>query len=484
LPGLRSLFTPTSPFGFLIPTCFWNPGLSWPWAWRNRVYSKYGLQTISAVSFLHGAPAIYTISLDVAKEFVALKGQVTKDIETGAVLGFYGKNLFTESGSEWSRHRRIMNPAFNPETYALVWDEAAILYQEMMKAERWTDQNDIMVSAVNRITSRFALIIIGRCGFGERMSWTTEAPESGMSFGEALSIVSATSLARLVIPRWMYRLPIRRLHEIETAFTSLDAHMKALIATRRQELEEKGQNGSEHRDVFRLMLRANHGQGTLSMTDNELAGNTYLMVLSGHETTARTLDATIGFLALYEEIQEEVYNEIRDVVSHDGKLAMAFQRRPRLIKIQSCFLEASRLFPAGSAIHRDIAETVVLKTDEEDGHGGQIILEPGTKFNVDLVGLHYNPKYFPEPEEFRPSRWYGVAENDMTTFSLGPRTCIGRKFAVTEGVAFLSNLLRDWRLQVVLNPGETKTQWRARVMKSSGQLILGVGNVPVRLTRR
>ncbi|KAF8180228.1 hypothetical protein K438DRAFT_1768466 [Mycena galopus ATCC 62051] len=96
----------------------------------------------------------------------------------------------------------------------------------------------------------------------------------------------------------------------------------------------------------------------------------------------------------------------------------------------------------------------------------------------------YNPKYFPEPEEFRRSRWYGVAENDMTTFSLGPRTCIGRKFAITEGVAFLNNLLRDRRLQIVLNPGETKTQWRARVMKSSGQLILGVGNVPVHLTRR
>ncbi|KAF7362745.1 Cytochrome P450 [Mycena venus] len=283
-----------------------------------------------------------------------------------------------------------------------------------MNTEGWMDQNNMMTPAINRITSRFTLTIIGRCGFGERMSWATAAPESGMSFGEALSIVSATSLARLVIPRWMYRLPIHRLREIETTFTSLDAHMKALIATRRQELEEKEQNGSEQKDVFRLMLRANQGQGTLSMTDDEIAGNTYLMALSGH------------------------------------------------------------------------AETVVLKTDEEDGHGGQIILEPGIKFNVDLVGLHYNPKYFPEPEEFRPSRWYGAAENDMTTFSLGPHfhVGIGRKFVVTEGVAFLSNLLRDWRLQIVLNPGETKTQWRARVMKISGQLIVGVRNLPVRLTRR
>ncbi|KAJ7808164.1 cytochrome P450 [Mycena olivaceomarginata] len=254
-----------------------------------------------------------------------------------------------------------------------------------------------------------------------------------------------------------------RLPDMETAFTSLDAQIKILIAARREELEGKDHNDSERKDVFRLMLRASQGQGTLSMTDDELAGNTYLMLMAGH--------------ALYEDIQEEVYHEIRDIVLDHGKLRRS--REPQA---------------AASSINREVVESVVLKTDEEDGHGGQIILEPGTMFAVDLIGLHpdYNPKYFPEPEEFRPSRWYGTADNDMTMFSLGPQTSrrvhlgIGRRFAVTEGVAFLSlsNLVRDWRLQIVLNPGETKTQWRARVMKASGGLTLGVGTFPVRLTRR
>ncbi|KAF8174999.1 cytochrome P450 [Mycena galopus ATCC 62051] len=150
-------------------------------------------------------------------------------------------------------------------------------------------------------------------------------------------------------------------------------------------------------------------------------------------------------------------------MSDDGKIH--FKDLPRLVKVQSCFLEASRLFPAASSVGRVITETLVVKTDQEDGHGGQIVLEPGTTFFIDLIGLHYNSKYFPDPEEFRPSRWYGAAESDMTTFSLGPRTCIGRKFALTEAMAFLSNLLRDWKLQVKLDPGETKAQWRARVMK-------------------
>jgi hypothetical protein len=42
---------------------------------------------------------------------------------------------------------------------------------------------------------------------------------------------------------------------------------------------------------------------------------------------------------------------------------------------------------AGFTMYRETTETVVLKTDEEDGHGGQIILEPGTRLAVDVVGL-------------------------------------------------------------------------------------------------
>ncbi|KAJ7915447.1 cytochrome P450 [Mycena leptocephala] len=487
LPGLRSLFSPASPLGVLIPTSFWNPGLMWAWDRRNQVYPKYGLQTISALGLLNGHPAFYTISLDVARQVLSTKGQFEKAPETTDVLGFWGRNLFTENGSEWRRHRRIMNPAFNPGTYALVWDEAAKLYQAMTSAEGWVNQNEIVLPATHDITSKFTLIIIGRCGFGEPMPWDNAARSPGTAFSQALRTVSGASIARSVIPRWMYMLPIKRLHEIETAFNTLDAHIQDLIVTRRVELKEREQTNCERRDVFRLMIRANEGEGILAMKDEELIGNTFLLLLAGHETTAKTLDATIGFLALYEDIQEELHKEIMFVTGADGKVN--FKDLPLLILTNACFLEAARLFrkyPPATLITRDTTETVVLKTDEEDGHGGHIILEPGTRVIIDVVGLQCNPKLFPNPNEFRPSRWCGTLANELVAFSLGPRACIGRSFALTEGVAFLANLLRDWRLHAVIDPGETREQWRARVMQPSRSLdlTLGVGNFPVRLTRR
>ncbi|KAJ7030519.1 cytochrome P450 [Mycena alexandri] len=484
---------------------------------------------MSVLGYLSSQPAVYTISMDVAKQVLALslKSQLEKTEDSTSFIRFWGRNLFTENGTEWSRHRRIMNPAFSPETYALVWDEATSMYREMVDAEGWAAKDEVTIPAMNPFSSKFTLIIISRCGFGQPMPWKIAPNENGiqMTLSEAIGIVSRSTIARLVTPRWVYRLPIRRLRNIETAWKRVDAELKHLVASPRAEMASaKERTASERKDVFRLMIRASNGEGTLSMSDEELAGNMYLLLMAGHESTARTLDAVIGFLVLYEDIQEEVYNEIRSAISEDGKLVRASTRghrvtfastfaeaphnsisrssprlrlvssRPRVFSVsrflprpcaQLCLMIAMRLEAAAPSMSRDTQHTVVLQTDAEDGHGRQLVLEPGVRVAVDLVGLYYNPRQFPDPEEFRPARWYGVSDNDMTVFSFGPRACIGRRFAVTEGVAYLAHLLLDWKVTVVLkHPGETKAQWRARVMRVDDGLTLGVGSVPVRLTRR
>ena len=67
---------------------------------------------------------------------------------------------------------------------------------------------------------------------------------------------------------------------------------------------------------------------------------------------------------------------------------------------------------------------------------------------------------------------------------LGPRACIGRKFATTESVCFLTLLLRDFKVEPLLRVGETREQWGDRVFEAKIALTLGVVDVPVRFVRR
>ena len=100
--------------------------------------------------------------------------------------------------------------------------------------------------------------------------------------------------------------------------------------------------------------------------------------------------------------------------------------------------------------------------------------------------LERNPRYFPEPEEYKPSRWYGLSSDSelFSAFSIGARACIGRKFATVEAVALLAVLLRDWKVELLLKEGETNEAWRYRVLDAKFAMTLGVKDVPLKFSRR
>ena len=109
----------------------------------------------------------------------------------------------------------------------------------------------------------------------------------------------------------------------------------------------------------------------------------------------------------------------------------------------------------------------------------------------------YDSAIFPDPERYDPTRWslgnnnntaqskLASGEDQLYPFSLGGRTCIGRKFATVEAVAFLTHMLRDWNVEVVRREGETVQGWKDRVFDPQMSMSLNfAGDVPLKLTRR
>jgi len=132
-------------------------------------------------------------------------------------------------------------------------------------------------------------------------------------------------------------------------------------------------------------------------------------------------------------------------------------------------------------------DTVVMVSKPFGEEGATAVpIAKGTWIICDLIGAQYNPRYFDEPEKFKPSRWSKVGSDSdiFSAFSNGQRACIGRKFATVEAVSFLSVLLRDWKVEPMLSDGETIQSWMDRVFKGHAGLTLGISDVPVKLFRR
>ncbi|KAF8637894.1 hypothetical protein AX17_002517 [Amanita inopinata Kibby_2008] len=491
LPGYRVPFQPLAFPGVVFPTTWWNPGVYCTWLWRSSLYKKFNSENISVVPFVSGLPVIYSSNLDVARQVVAggHKSSFVKPESASQALLIWGMNLGAAEGEVWRKHRRVIGPAFNNRLYQHVWDQTLNLYREMISTEGWSDKDSVDVPVAQKLTFKLALLVIARCGFGFSFDWNTppQAPNAVMSVQEALRIIVDNTKINVFAP-WLLKLPFEKFRKVATANNQFTDFMRTSVverrATVRGQTEKSNQDAS---DAFTMLVEANEEEaGKFKLSESELIGNVFLMLLAGHETTAHTLSATLGFLGYYQDIQDEVAEQVISEIGYDRDPGLDDYNK--LYKILACFYESLRRFPSGYLMIREATEDTVLSVPNPPGQEGNTALPilKGTQVVVDMVGVQYNPRYFDEPETFKPSRWYGVSSESevFSAFSIGARACLGRKFALTESVCFLAMLLRDWKVEPLLRPGETKDAWRNRVLDAKVLLMLGVSDVPIRLTRR
>lgn len=79
--------------------------------------------------------------------------------------------------------------------------------------------------------------------------------------------------------------------------------------------------------------------------------------------------------------------------------------------------------------------------------GTQSVLTKGDRVTVSVVGLHYDPDYFPNPDLFDPERFSDQNKRTIRPFTYlpfgdGPRFCIGKHCAVLAITIFVINSFR------------------------------------------
>ncbi|TFK99503.1 cytochrome P450 [Pterulicium gracile] len=482
LPGLRQ---GTDLLSF--PGNLWN--LYLPWTRRFTLYKENGNDTISLVPYFAGRPAVYTSNMDVARQVIggSHRCDFLKPEEFSQTLLVWGVNLVAADGDTWRTHRKVMGPAFSNSLYEMVWEKTAEIYKDIVHSEGWANRDVVETPVIQDVTFKLALLVLANCGFGFPFSWSSPPTTANgeMSVLEALSEMLKHQLV-LMIPKKLWNLPFKALQSAKKSHDLIYAFMQEKVKERQAEIKQDGGFGTKT-DAFSLLVRANSQGEKTQLDENELISNIYVLLFAGHETTAHTLAATLAYMCIYPKIQEEVFQQIQSVAGTGTDPIFADQAK--LDKVMAIFYEAGRLFPAGWVMIRQAVKDTILEVPNPIGEEGttSLPLPEGTNVIVDMIGTQINDRYFEEPEKFKPERWYGLAPSDfekVTTFSVGPRACLGRKFAETEAVCFLTYLMRDYRVEALLSPGETLHGWRERVLDANIMVTLGVKDVPLKFIRR
>ncbi|KZO99314.1 cytochrome P450 [Calocera viscosa TUFC12733] len=462
------------------------------WTNRETAFKNNPTGTLGFVGFFNDGKVIQSVNQEVLRQVALSKGAWDRVAFVKFAQNFPVHAYNVASGrldTGYMRHRRVLNPAFNDNLYRHVWEETVLAFDGLRETAKWSERDVLVLPDLIDLMSAVTLFIIAKVGFGVDLPWddSTKGGEA-MVLRESFEVISKNFIWRGLLPEWMFRLPIEGLKKIKFAGDYLLDDLRAKIKTRRAATKDMAADYSspEDHDIFgRLLIASDAEVQGQRLDDDELASNTFIMLFAGHETSSKALSITLGLLACHPEEQEKLYQVVKDVVPEDR--AAAFEDYESLSPLRNAILEALRLYPVAPILFREAYEDTTLIVP---GLPEPLVVEKGTIFIGDYIGVGWDPTRYPSPSVFIPSRWtsYDVlAADSYVSFGMGIHTCIGRRFALYEMVCYLALFLREWRVfPGDLKEGETLSAWRKRVMEDDLGLAVTIApqRVPVKLERR
>ena len=360
-----------------------------------------------------------------------------------------GRGLLSSDGELWRAQRKIVAASFAPPAV----DALIPVFGEVAQsaAQGWSAGPKDMMREATRATMQ----VISRALFSGDPRLTSE--EAMAHIAHALEGVSE---ARLQI---LLGLPMIPVSPRGLRGRRGQVYLRRTLTTLVRERMEPGAPD----DFVTQMIRALHQRFPQEEAVGLAVDNAATFYLAGHETTANAISWTLFVLSEQPEWQERASAEAAAALV-DGVDSALPDRLPVLRMIVE---EVLRLYPSAPRFDRE-AVTDDRLGDHELRGGDLVSVWPW------LIHRHRklwdDPDAF-DPERFLPERRKGWHRFQYIPFGAGPRTCVGARFAMAEGLTILAEWLARWRFKPI--PG--------RQVEVSGMVTLRPkGGLPLMLEPR
>lgn len=505
-----------------------------------EVFKRVGHDTFLTVG--SGGSTLYTCEPAVISQITTRRNDFPKPIHIYQSLDIYGKNVVSTEGHIWRQHRKATSPPFTEKNNVLVWKESIRQAQAMLAS--WVGSDGKGHKTVDRLmddTMRLSLNVISAAGFGRKMDWpTTETTdrkdESGyvdlskiknedhdideghtMSYTYAIHCLLDNLLFQFLVPRWLLKkIPNTTTRKAQESYIEWGNYMKELLYKKKADIE----SGTADKDTNDILTQLVKGQLIASdkkskdeqLTEAEVMGNMFVLILAGHETAANSVHFSVLYCALHPASQRRLQQDLdRDLQGRPPSQWDYERDLPSLFgdMAGAILAEELRLVPPVVGIPKSTNGAGPQKLTVK----GKSCIVPGdTYISLATASAHRHPDYWPKGpstlpggrtahpisnvdndlEEFRPERWLlstdangtikdadgipvetlaGGAEKDLgvnesadtsdrlfkppkgayVPFSDGYRACLGRRFAQVEVLAVLAVLFQNYSVELAVD---------------------------------
>ncbi|KAH0816563.1 hypothetical protein GEV33_006229 [Tenebrio molitor] len=421
---------PTFPFGDMASVIFRHHNMGNKIkeiydAMRARGHKYVGLYFFSRKAFLPLDPVL--IKKILAQDFQHFHDRgIYYDEENDPISA----HLFSLAGPKWKNLRARLTPAYSPNKLKYMFDTILDCGTRMVDILEEIAEIDGKVE-IKEILARYSTDVIGSCAFGiECNSMRNPNAEFRLmgrraftqTIGDALKMVVIRSFPKLAklfgfgvftstVTKFFQDVVNETIRYREANDVTRNDFLQLLI-----QLKNKGklEGDSDEKDGAPPV-------GT-SLTLDEAAAQAFIFFLAGFETTSTTISFALFEIARNESVRNKARTEINRVLEkHAGKLT--YDAVMEMEYLDTIISETLRKYPPAPVFLRKCTKS--YRVPETD-----VIIEAGLSVLIPAYGLHRDPEYFPDPENFDPDRFSEdnktkIRDYTYIPFGDGPRICIG-----------------------------------------------------------
>lgn len=161
-------------------------------------------------------------------------------------------------------------------------------------------------------------------------------------------------------------------------------------------------------------------------------------------------------LGIHKDVQEKVWAEQKAIFGDNMTRDCTFADTMEMKYLERVIMETLRMYPPVPLIARQVDQDVKLAS-------GPYVIPKGASVVILQFAVHRNPNFYPNPDNFDPDNFLPdrMAQRHFYSFipfSAGPRSCVGRKYAMLKLKVLLSTIVRSFKVDSKMKEDDFKLQ--------------------------
>lgn len=375
------------------------------------------------------------------------------------------KNLFNSTDDDWKRYRSIISPTFTS-------GKMKRMYPLIDHCHKYCIDN-LESHVINKkyvnlkdVFGCFTMDVIAKCAFGTETNANEDKNNPFVVNGrKVFSFPLRMVILMIILPAFLLKLIGYKMSFIDEEGSQFFINVAKHIVRKRR------QNNEKHNDFLQLLMdcqssdsneidnseshHINEGEDEINankqalniniskkkLEEDEILAQAWIFFVAGYETTATTLSFCIYELAINQQMQDKLYEEVKSNADENGNID--YEKLTKLPYLDAVIAETLRKYPPVLRLERHASQNYVIPEIN-------IPIVKDTIVEIPVYAIHHCEEFYPNPEKFYPDRFlpenrHLIQPYTYLPFGAGPRNCIGMRFGLLEAKFGLFKIIEKFK---------------------------------------